>query len=265
MIIATLFRKINVFITHREAYDKMYAVIVAPQTSALCTTMCSTALGAAIVSGELPAGRGAHARRRRRASTACPAASRAKPSGCSSRWAWSRRAAASASRFSRREVERLRPETDSLATRVRRPGRPTGVALGVAPRIRTRRRRAGRPPCRPAPVPHHGGRRLGHGDARPLRRPRVISVGGQGLPPNSARSQRQRDVPRAQRRRRRGADRPHPSRHDAGTPNPEAIELHDEVARAIRLRDEAAAERAMRAIIDETVEAVSAVAEEFSE
>ena len=46
-----------------------------------------------------------------------------------------------------------------------------------------------------------------------------------------------------------------------GTPNPKAIELHDEVARAIRLGDEAAAERAMRAIIDE---AVSAVTEEFS-
>ena len=45
------------------------------------------------------------------------------------------------------------------------------------------------------------------------------------------------------------------------TPNPLAIELHDEVARAIRLRDETAAERAMRAIIDE---AVSAVTEEFS-
>lgn len=35
------------------------------------------------------------------------------------------------------------------------------------------------------------------------------------------------------------------------TPNPAAIELHDEVARAIRTRDEAAAEKAMRAIIDE--------------
>jgi DNA-binding FadR family transcriptional regulator len=45
-------------------------------------------------------------------------------------------------------------------------------------------------------------------------------------------------------------------------PNPAAIELHDQVARAIRLGDEDAAERAMRAIIDE---AVSAVAEEFSE
>jgi len=45
------------------------------------------------------------------------------------------------------------------------------------------------------------------------------------------------------------------------SPNPAAIELHDEVARAIRLRDEAGAERAMRAIIDE---AASAVAEEFS-
>jgi len=44
-------------------------------------------------------------------------------------------------------------------------------------------------------------------------------------------------------------------------PNPAAIALHDEVARAIRLRDEAAAERAMRAIIDE---AASAVTEDFS-
>jgi DNA-binding FadR family transcriptional regulator len=45
------------------------------------------------------------------------------------------------------------------------------------------------------------------------------------------------------------------------SPNPAAIELHDEVARAIRMRDEVAAERAMRAIIDE---AASAVTEEFS-
>ena len=41
------------------------------------------------------------------------------------------------------------------------------------------------------------------------------------------------------------------------TPNPAAIELHDEVARAIRLRDEVAAERAMRAIIDEATSAVA--------
>ncbi|MCW2592977.1 MAG: transcriptional regulator [Mycobacterium sp.] len=40
------------------------------------------------------------------------------------------------------------------------------------------------------------------------------------------------------------------------TPNPLAIELHDEVARAIRMRDEAGAERAMRAIIDEAVSGV---------
>lgn len=46
------------------------------------------------------------------------------------------------------------------------------------------------------------------------------------------------------------------------TPNPAAIDLHDEVARAIRIRDEQAAERGMRAIIDE---AVSAVAEDFSD
>lgn len=40
-------------------------------------------------------------------------------------------------------------------------------------------------------------------------------------------------------------------------PNPTAIALHDEVARAIRLRDAAGAERAMRAIIDEAAEAVA--------
>jgi DNA-binding FadR family transcriptional regulator len=45
------------------------------------------------------------------------------------------------------------------------------------------------------------------------------------------------------------------------TPNPIAIELHDEVARAIRMRDEAAAERAMRAIIDEAMSGVSSTAE----
>ncbi|MDY6995373.1 MAG: FCD domain-containing protein [Actinomycetota bacterium] len=44
-------------------------------------------------------------------------------------------------------------------------------------------------------------------------------------------------------------------------PNPAAIALHDDVARAIRLGDESAAERAMIAIIDE---AASAVADEFS-
>jgi DNA-binding FadR family transcriptional regulator len=44
-------------------------------------------------------------------------------------------------------------------------------------------------------------------------------------------------------------------------PDPAAIELHDEVARAIRQGDEVAAENAMRAIIDE---AASAVTEEFS-
>lgn len=41
------------------------------------------------------------------------------------------------------------------------------------------------------------------------------------------------------------------------TPNPQAIQLHDEVARAIRLRDEVAAEQAMRAIIDEATSAVA--------
>lgn len=40
-------------------------------------------------------------------------------------------------------------------------------------------------------------------------------------------------------------------------PSPQAIELHDEVARAIRLRDEEAAESAMRAIIDEAATAVA--------
>jgi len=45
------------------------------------------------------------------------------------------------------------------------------------------------------------------------------------------------------------------------TPKPDAIALHDEVARAIRLRDEAAAERAMRAIIDEAMTEVSSSSE----
>jgi DNA-binding FadR family transcriptional regulator len=45
------------------------------------------------------------------------------------------------------------------------------------------------------------------------------------------------------------------------TPNPAAIALHDEVARAIRLRDEEAAERAMRAIIDEAMSDVSSAEE----
>ena len=40
-------------------------------------------------------------------------------------------------------------------------------------------------------------------------------------------------------------------------PNPAAIELHDEVARAIRTGDEAGAERAMRSIIDEAASAVT--------
>ena len=45
------------------------------------------------------------------------------------------------------------------------------------------------------------------------------------------------------------------------TPNPDAIDLHDQVARAIRMRDEAAAEAAMRAIIDEAMNDVSSSAE----
>ncbi|MCV7225605.1 FadR/GntR family transcriptional regulator [Mycolicibacterium komossense] len=40
-------------------------------------------------------------------------------------------------------------------------------------------------------------------------------------------------------------------------PNASAIALHDEVARAIRLRDEATAEASMRAIIDEAASAVT--------
>ncbi|TRW79034.1 FadR family transcriptional regulator [Mycolicibacterium sp. 018/SC-01/001] len=41
------------------------------------------------------------------------------------------------------------------------------------------------------------------------------------------------------------------------TPNPAAIALHDEVARAVRLGDPDAAENAMRAIIDEAASAVA--------
>ena len=45
------------------------------------------------------------------------------------------------------------------------------------------------------------------------------------------------------------------------TPNPVAIELHDQVARAIRMRDGLAAERAMRAIIEESMSGVSSTTE----
>ena len=41
-------------------------------------------------------------------------------------------------------------------------------------------------------------------------------------------------------------------------PNPEAIDLHDAVARAVRDRDPAAAETAMRRIIDEAAAAMRA-------
>jgi DNA-binding FadR family transcriptional regulator len=41
------------------------------------------------------------------------------------------------------------------------------------------------------------------------------------------------------------------------TPNPAAIELHDDVARAIRTGEASAAEAAMRAILDEAASAVS--------
>ena len=41
------------------------------------------------------------------------------------------------------------------------------------------------------------------------------------------------------------------------TPNPEAIGLHDEVARAVRMRDDVAARDAMRPIIDEAAKAVA--------
>ena len=39
-------------------------------------------------------------------------------------------------------------------------------------------------------------------------------------------------------------------------PNPDAIALHDEVARAVRLRDPVAAEAAMRSIIAEAASAL---------
>lgn len=46
------------------------------------------------------------------------------------------------------------------------------------------------------------------------------------------------------------------------TPNPVAIALHDEVARAVRMRDEHAAELAMRAIIDEAMSDVSSAGDQ---
>ena len=154
------------------------------------------------------------------------------------------------------------PRADSLAARVRRPRRPTGVAVGAAAGIRAGSGGTGCPARRPASVPDHGGRGVGHGRARAIRRPRGIPVGGQDLSSDAARSQRQRDVPGVERRRRRGAHRPHPSRHDARRgPTP----LPSNCTTRSRARSGWATARrpssAMRAIIDE---AASAVAEEFS-
>ena len=49
-------------------------------------------------------------------------------------------------------------------------------------------------------------------------------------------------------------DRAQPGAQSAG-PDPAVTALHDEVARAVRMRDAAAAERAMRAIIDHSAAA----------
>ena len=119
-----------------------------------------------------------------------------------------------------REMERLRPAGDPLATRIRRPRSAFGVAVRVAARLRTHRRGVGRPPSRSASVPDHGGGGVGYGDSRAVRRPRVVPVGGQGLSPHAAGSQRQRDVSCAQRRGGRDPDRPDPSPHDACEPEP---------------------------------------------
>ena len=67
----------------------------------------------------------------------------------------------------------------------------------------------------PAPVPDHGRGGVGHGRARPVRGPRGVPAGRQDLSPDPAGGKRQRDVPSTQRRRVRGAHRPHASRNDA--------------------------------------------------
>ena len=47
-------------------------------------------------------------------------------------------------------------------------------------------------------------------------------------------------------------------------PNPVAIELHDEVARAVRMGDEVGAERAMRAMIEEAASSVTSPSDRSS-
>ena len=237
----------------------MYHVASPPNVGA-CTGTCSTALG----TGSWPAicGRaGADDGRGGRTSTGCRAASRARRSGCWSRWAWWPRAAGSASPSSRGQLECLRPAADSLAPRPATAQRSCcrSPSCGGAS-SRSPRRWPPSAPTRisagswPRPSPTWWCTAVG--------RPRGLPARGQDLSPHAAGGQRQRDVPGAQRRGRRGAGRAHPSRHDAGDPEPEAIDLHDEVARAIRIGDEAAAERAMRAIIDEAADAVQ---QEFSD
>ena len=76
------------------------------------------------------------------------------------------------------------------------------------------------------------------------------------LPPHAARGQRN-EMLRALDSVVEEVLSGHPPRDDAVPANPEAIALHDEVARAVRLGDGPAAERAMRAIIEEAATALS--------
>ncbi len=99
-----------------------------------------------------------------------------------------------------KRLECVRPDADPLAAGVRRPGGATAVAVRTAAGVRAGRCGAGGAARGPAPVQDHGGSGVGHGGARPLGRPGGISAGRQDLPSDDAGGQRQRDVPRAERR-----------------------------------------------------------------
>ena len=219
--------------------DACMSLAAGPGASGRCTRGMLDALGGRLVGGDLAAGRGADAGRHRAGVRRLRARSPARSCGCSSRWAWSPRAAGSASPCSAaRAWNVFDPRLIRWRLGGRGPRRPAALAERAAPRLRAGRRRAGRRARHRRAVRDARRGRQRHGRARPLRRPR-------GLPGRRRRaSTGPCSRPAATRCSARWptssaevlAGRTH---HDLmpARPNPEAIALHDAVARAVRTGD----------------------------
>ena len=180
----------GMFLSFKSNAMARCANVAIGQTSVLCTTVCSAALGAAIVSGEYQPGQVLTL------------------DGVSAEHGLSRSVAREAIRVlesmgmveSRRRVgltirgadkwNVFDPRAHSVATRVRRPRCPVDVTFRATAWIRTGGGCPGRAEGRRTSVPPHGGGCLRHGRARTIRRPRSVLVGRQGLSPSDARSQR---------------------------------------------------------------------------